>query len=1027
MFLSKVSINRPVMITMIIMVFVVFGLLAFFGLPINLMPKADLPFVTIQTIYPGAGPAEIETQISKKIEDAVSTISNINYIESYSMDNVSLVIMSFELTKDVDVATAEVTQKVDAIINELPEEIDKPTIGKYDMSAEPIIELVLSGTLSGLKLFEIADKELKDRFSQIEGVANVNISGGQKREIHVKFDDKVVFQNMISIPQFAQILAAHNMDMPGGQFQQKDQEYSVRLSGELDAVQELKELEIPTYFGKKKLNQLAEVTDAGEEIRKRSVYFNNQEKVSNDNIVRISIVKTSEGNPVDIARDVRKALSSIKNELPVGTELEIVDDSSRFIESSVSDTLNNVLLGIIFTGIVLLFFLHDLRSTLIVAIAMPTSIISTFMAMQWAGFSMNILSLMGLSTSVGILVTNSVVVLENIFRHKEMGHSRRVAADSGTAEITVAVVASTLTNIVVFLPLAMIQTIAGQFIREFALTVVFATVFSLLVSFTITPMMASLLIPEKKKVSKIGDKMEAMFHNWEKGYGKILAHFIKNKWRALGVVVISFVIFLGTMGFLGPRMGFEFMPMTDEGNIQIEFELPEGYNLAETGQIYQEIENRISQYNEVKHMLSTLGSQGFIDEGVNLASINVKLVDVEEREFSSEEMADKFIRDLSTIPNAKIKVQVSSSTGGGPGAAVEFYLQGQDMEMLKTLTNEFVEKTKTIPGLINYDNNLRTGKPEITLIPKREMLAANGLTIYDLALTLRTGIEGIVATQYREGGNEYDVKLSLKDTSVDTPDKIRNIPVITQAGAFRLSQLADIEFTKGSTKIVHRDKFKSIQFTAGVAIGYAQGDVVNGIRKIMNEFDLPEGYRFDWGGSSEMMEENNREMGKAFMIAILLTYMLLAAILESFTKPILILMTLPLALIGVMWIMYITGTIFSLVSMMAVIMLLGIVVNAAILLLDYTQMLREDGRSTHDALLEACPTKFKPILMSTIAIIMGMLPMAVGIGSAGAEMRQPLGIVSIGGLVVSTIMTLFMIPAFYYLTTHKFVKKVEKV
>ena len=469
------------------------------------------------------------------------------------------------------------------------------------------------------------------------------------------------------------------------------------------------------------------------------------------------------------------------------------------------------------------------------------------------------------------------------------------------------------------------------------------------------------------------------------------------------------------------------MPMTDEGNIKIDFELPEGYNLEQTSQIYSEIEKRITKYDEVKHMLATLGSQGFIDESVNLASINVKLVDKDERELSSEKMAEMFIRDLSTISNAKIKVQVSSSTGGGPGGAVEFYLQGQDMDVLKSLTAQFVEQTKDISGLINYDNNLRAGKPEITLIPKREILAANGLTIYDLALTLRSSVEGMIASKYREGGNEYDIKLSLLDSSINSPEKIKNIPVITRAGAFRLSQLADIKYTKGSTKIVHRDKYKSIQFSGSVAIGYAQSVVINKMNEIMDGFDLPEGYRFDWGGSSEMMEENNREMGKAFMIAILLTYMLLAAILESFTKPILILMTLPLALIGVFWIMYITGTTFSLISMMGIIMLLGIVVNAAILLLDYTQMLREDGKSTHDALLEACPTKFKPILMSTIAIIMGMLPMALGIGSSGAEMRQPLGIVSIGGLIVSTIMTLFTIPAFYYLTTHKFVKKVEKV
>jgi HAE1 family hydrophobic/amphiphilic exporter-1 len=1026
MFLSKLSINRPVMITMIILVFIVFGFMAYLNLPINLMPKADLPFITIQTIYPGASPAEIESQISKKIEDAVSTISNIDYIESYSMENVSLVLMSFELTKDVDVAASEVEQKVNAILNDLPAEVEKPIIGKFDMSAFAIIDLVLSGNLSGLELYEIADKTLKDRFSQIDGVANVNITGGQKREIQVRLDDRMVFQNMISLGQFAQILAAHNLDMPGGQFQLDTQEYSVRLDGKFSSVSSLRELEIPTNFGKKKLHQLAEIDDTGEKIRKRSVYFDNIDKISNDNIVRISIVKTSEGNPVDISNSVRKVLDSVSGELPAEVELAIVDDSSRFIESSVMDTLNNVLLGIIFTGIVLLFFLHDLRSTLIVAIAMPTSIISTFILMQTAGFSLNILSLMGLSTSVGILVTNSVVVLENIFRHKEMGHSRRVASDKGTSEITVAVIASTLTNIVVFLPLAMLKSIAGKFLSEFALTVVFATIFSLLISFTITPMMASRFIPQKKKKSRIGDRMEAMFHHWEKSYKNSLAHILKNKWRAVFVVAFSFVAFLISLITIGPELGFEFIPQVDEGNLLIEYELPEGYNLQQTAEMYYEIERRISKYPEVQHLLTNLGSQGFINEGVNLAAINVKLVPADERKFSSDKMVEIFIRELSDLPNAKLKVNSSAMAGGG-GNPIEFYLQGQDMAVLESLSEKFVQISKDTPGLINYDNNLRTGKPEIKLIPKREILAATGITVYELALTLRSAIEGIVATKLKEDGNEYDIRLSLRDASIDSPDKIRNIPVITQNGAYRLSQLADIEYATGSSSIVHRDKYISIQFTGGVAVGFVQSEVMNNLRKTMQTFQLPEGYRFHFGGISEMTEQTTRELVNAFLIAILLTYMLLAAILESFTKPILILMTLPLAMIGVLIIMYVTGTTFSMISMIAVIMLLGIVVNAAILLLDYTQQLRETGKSTHDALLEACPTKFKPILMSTVAIIMGMMPMALGVGSSGVEIRRPLGIVSIGGLIVSTILTLYMIPAFYYLTTQKLIRKEEKV
>jgi len=680
----------------------------------------------------------------------------------------------------------------------------------------------------------------------------------------------------------------------------------------------------------------------------------------------------------------------------------------------------------LFTGLVLLFFLHDLRSTLIVALAMPTSIISTFLALQVAGFSVNMMTLMGLSSSVGVLVANSVVVLENIFRHMEMGHKRRVAADKGTAETAVAVIASTLTNIVVFLPLGMMNTIAGQMLREFSLTVVFATLFSLLVSFTVTPMLASLILPEKKKKGKLGEAMEAMFHRWERRYAFFLEKILHRKWRSAVVVFAAFALFIASFG-IARTLGFEFMVTVDEGNLSVKFELPEGYSLEETAAVYEEVEQRLVQYPEVKQLLSTLGSQGETDKATNLAGIDVKLVDNDERTRSSEEIANLFIQDLANIPNAKFKVSVLSSMVGGGRSAIEFYLMGQDIDQLEKLSTDLLERSKTIPGLINLDKSSRAGKPELTLIPKRKEMAELGISVYDLALTLRAAVEGIVATTYSENGEEYDVRITLDDESTNSPDKIKNLPLVTPRGVFRLSQLADVQYTQSSTKILHYDKAKVIEFTGDVALGFVQGNIVNSLKKLQEETDLPNGYQFTWGGNSEMMEENNREMGKAFLIAMILTYLLLAAILESFTKPILILMTLPLALIGVFTALYLTGQSLNLVSMLAIIMLLGIVVNAAILLLDYTQQLRHHGKTTREALLEACPTKLKPIIMSSIAIILGMMPMALGWGSAGAEMRQALGIVSIGGLVVATILTLLIIPAFFYLTTKEHAKLEDNV
>jgi HAE1 family hydrophobic/amphiphilic exporter-1 len=636
------------------------------------------------------------------------------------------------------------------------------------------------------------------------------------------------------------------------------------------------------------------------------------------------------------------------------------------------------------------------------------------------------LSLMGLSTSVGVLVANSVVVLENIFRHKEMGHNRRVASDRGTAEVTVAVIASTLTNVVVFVPLAMMNTMVGQFLKEFAFTVTFATIFSLLISFTLTPMLASLILPEKKKKNPIGKAFEKMFHTWESHYKSSLNFVLKNKFIASLVSGFAVILFIITLITIGPTLGFELFPVMDEGRIQISFDLPVGYNLQQTADMYAEIEEIVSAYPEVKQVFASLGSQGMVDEGVNLANVSVHLVDLAERQKSSNEMVDLFIQDLAVIPDLEVKVSAQSSAGGG-GNAIDFYLQGYDVEILSAISDEFIEKAQEIEGLINFDSNLKSGKPEITLYPKREELDATGLTIYDLAMTLRSAVEGLTATKYREQGEEYDVVISLNSESVNSAEDIKNIPIVSQRGIFRLSQLADIEFTEGTTKIIHRDKVKSANFTGGVAAGYAQGDIMNELTKLQEEIDLPSGYRFIWGGMSEMMQENTREMGKAFLIAIMLTYLLLAALLESFAKPLLILGTLPLALIGVLLAMFIFQINMGMISMMGIIMLIGIVVNAAILILDYTEQLRRQGKTNKEALLEAGPTKLKPILMSAVAISFGMLPMALGIGDAGAEMRIPLGIVSIGGIIVATFMTLYVIPALYYLTTKKQLKSLERV
>jgi HAE1 family hydrophobic/amphiphilic exporter-1 len=504
-----------------------------------------------------------------------------------------------------------------------------------------------------------------------------------------------------------------------------------------------------------------------------------------------------------------------------------------------------------------------------------------------------------------------------------------------------------------------------------------------------------------------------MFISWERVYGKLLSGIFARRSRGIAVIGAVVLVFAFSM-FIATLVGFEFFPEMDQGNVTVEIELPQGYNLGETANMIETVEKKVRTHEEVLHVLTTLGSLSSLDKGTNMAKMNIKLVDADERSLSSRQIANRFIREFSDIPNAKIRVSATSGAAG-TSSPIEFYLRGQDNDRLEVYKSELLRKIESTPGLVNLTTSSRSGKPEITLIPDRVKVAEAGLSVHDLAFTLRSAIEGIVSTKYREFGNEYDIRVVLQEDSVDTPEEIGNISVVSSDQVYRLAQFAEVDFADGYSTILHRDKYRTIQFTGGNAPGYPLGDVVSAVQKSIIEMDLPPGYEVTWSGDAEMMQEAMIEMMRAFLIAVLLTYMLLAAILENLIQPILILITIPLALIGVFVSLYLGGITMNLISMMAIVMLVGIVVNAAILLLDYTNQLRKQGMSIKEALIEACPTKLKPIIMSTLAIILGMMPMALGLGSAGAEIRRPLGIVSIGGLIISAVLTLIVIPTLYNL------------
>ncbi len=1015
MFLSKLSVRRPVLVSMAILVFVVFGIIAYTKLPLNLMPDVSLPFVMIQTVYPGAGPSEVEIQVTKPIEDAIATVSLVDYTQSYSLDNASIILIAFKMQKNVDLANQEIKDKVDGIIRDLPASVEKPLVQKINYNAMPFMDLILTGKQDGRDLYELADAKLKDRFGQIDGVGQVEITGGNKRQIEVKLSDKIILENRISLSQLMQILAAQNLDMPAGSFQQGSQEYSVKLKGRFDSVESVGDADIPTATGFKKLRDLGEVTDGIEEVRNRAIYYNVPSRNRQDNIVRISLTGTSDGNVVSIAKEVRDRLPELRKELPAGVRLDLIRDESDFIRGTVDDTFNNIWLGILLTGLILLIFLHDLRATAIVALSMPISIISTFVFMQIAGFSFNLLTLIGISSAVGILVTNSVIVIENIFRHRSLQISPKSAAEAGASEIALAVLASTLTNIVVFIPIASMGSLVGVFFREFALTVAFATVFSLITAFTVTPMLSSFILGRGSKVNRFGAAFDRIFDKFSAAYAGFLSSVLSSKKHSRNIILITVALVIGSLALI-PVVGLEFMPPMDQGELTISAELPEGYNLDQTAEIHELILERLARHREIEHVITNLGSLSFIETGTNLASLDVKLIEADKRRKTSRQIAALLTSDLADIPNARISVSASSSSFG-EDSGIEFYLQGQETAQLEKLKLLVWEKISGIPGLVNLDAGTRNGRTELTIIPRRDQMAAVGATVYDLALALRGAVEGIVSTQYHEAGRQFDIKVSLFDADLDTPQEMGNMNVVIMGQPYLLSQLAELEFGPGTNRIIHRDRSKSVVFTADIAENTSMGEVISQINKRIDDISFPAGYRIVWGGNAQMLKDAVIAMLQTFILAVLLTYMLLAAILESFVQPLFIMGTVPLALIGVVFALLATGQTFNIVSMMSVIMLVGIVVNNAILLLDYANLRRKQGVSPHDALMEAGQAKVKPIIMSTLAIVIGMLPMALGIGEAGKEMRMPMGIVSIGGLIASTFLTLIIIPAFYYLTS----------
>ena len=991
--LTRICVEHPVLAVMVNLVFIFLGIVSFSVLTIDLFPEVDVPVVSVRTIWAGASPEEIESQVTEEIEDAVATISGIESIESHSFDSVSVVTIEFEFGTDVNLAHIDVKDKVDAIINQLPDNADPPITGKYDISATPIMELMVTGNRPMLELYELVDREVKEPLSRIRGVASINILGGEKREIQVNLSKERLKGYGLSITDVVQGIKSGNMSIPAGRITQSKREFTVRMEGEFTNLNQLWHLDIFLQSGETvKLGELASVDDTSAEKRMIARY-GGEEGIS------LSIVKLSGAQPIKLADDIRKTIKVIEAEFPTAINIAVIRDESIRILNSVNDVQTNIIIGIILTSIILYLFLHNLRMTIIVAVVMPACILSAFFLMRVFGFTLNIMSMLGLGLSIGTLVINAIVILDSVTRRLDAGEFPQIAAVNGTKDVTVAVISSTMTNVFVFIPIAFMSGIVGAFFLEFGLTVVFATIFSLWMSFTMTPMLAAHLLKSTEK----GQTPNLFFQFWnrgmqglERGYARILGWSLKHPW----VNVLIAIALIMSAVFLVGTLGGEFIPKSNGDFIRISLELPSGTTLAETDEITLDIETTLRNSPEVKDVLTKIGT----DAGVNYAELLVVLP--KNRKKHLLEVND----ELRSVLDGKFPGVIRQQMIPGDAADIRIQILGTEKEELIEITNQVKDIVDNIPGLVETKAT-RTGKPEITFIPDRNLLKDYGVTVAEVGQVLNYSLTGTTASTYEEGNQAYDIRVQLAKTDLNIAENIDRILIRTRKGLVPLFSLGYLIERPSETRITRKDKQKVFLVEANI-LNESIGEASSKIQQQVNQIELPPGYRISMGGDVERQTESFQVIGIALVQAIVLTYMLLAAILGSYLHPFTIMLTLPLGFVGAVLSMLIFGLTINIFSLLAIIMLVGIVVNDAILLLDQTRIFRQEGLPVKEALLKACPLKLRTIIMTNLTIIISMFPQTLGDRGA-AVMRETLASVEIGAIIVQTICTLTIIPVFY--------------
>jgi len=1000
--LVDVCVRRPVLTSVIIIILVFLGAYAFINEGVALLPKVDVPVVLIRTSYKGASPLEVENLVLKPIEDAVATVEGVDEINGYAIEGTAFVVAILTYNTDVTQATLDISTRIRSIIGTLPEDADEPVVEKFDINARPFMILVAESNLPSYMIKTVVEEQVAKRLTQIQGMANVDVVGGRTREIHVNVSPKDLVARNVSLRQISSFIKGSNLNSPSGRIAQGLKETSVRVVGEPESVEAIGNIGVPLGQGQVVLlKDIAEVEDGLAEERSMARY-------NGKPAVLLELVARPNANVVEVAKQVKKALKEIEPTFRGSIALNAVYDSSEFVEKAVKNVIRDMSIGTILTALVIFLFLQQFGATLAVAVSMPAAIIATFIPMYLMGFTLNVMSTLGLAISVGVLVNNAILVLENIYRYRDMGETPINASVKGTKEIEVAVLSTTATNLGVFIPVAFMGGIVGQFFYQFALTVVFATLFSLWAAFTVTPMAAARL----GGVHRVSKPAEILTGWWHKIYVTIddahhylVPRCVRHPLRTLTV----FALLLGVAIYFSRFIGFQFFPRVDEGVITVNIELSSTASLDATDEVIKCVENSLKKKPYVKSISSNVGGGSRLG-GVNTGTVRIYLVDEGNRP-SAFAIASKLREEFASIPDAKVSVNVSNGRGGSNSKPIQITLVGPELEVLSEKSQELIERLRNVNGLVDLDSDWEVGRQELRLLPNHFKLASVGVTLDDVASELRGYISGIKAGVYRERGYEYDILVQLDKKWRDAPYKVEDLPLWTPKGFVPLKELAHVRYEKGPTAIYRLDRQRKVTVEGDVA-GRSVGEVFRDIQPIVKKIELPQGYRFIYKGEIEDIQENFRRLISAFGMATLLTFLMIAGIIESYLFAFVIMLTVPVSVIGVVPALLFTGTTISIYGLLGLIMLVGLVVNNAIIIVDYAELLRKQGYKPDEAVIEACKVRLRPIIMADVTTLIALLPLAMGLG-AGGQYRAPLAIVLIGGLVAGGTMALFLIPPVY--------------